>query len=229
MARVDKGSTLLESVMQPDRSIVEKNDGTLEGSIIFKSTDADNFPEIDDLHPDDDRLECYNKALTYNSNGLITCQASYFGIIRSIYQISYTGGSNSDPIETHKDFTATIGGTAALPKNDASFDEDTEEFLGFPKGDLQGVQYYLTSSNTLTISYWMDSPPNLSSIMSVVNDPQSVGSRVVTNPLELPVLVRNWLMVSIPVRRVGNFFQVTEQWMGSGEDGWNNKIYPKQS
>lgn len=228
MARVKKGDALTDAIMQPDRSIVEKNDGTLEGSITFKSDDVENFPDIDDLHPDDDRLECYNKTITYNANGLITCQASYFGIIPSVYQISYTGGSNSDPIETHKNFTASIGGSADLPKNDASFDDDTGEFLGFPTGDLQGVQYYLTSSNTLTISYWMDDTPNLDAVMSVVSNPQTVAGRVVVNPLALPTLVKNWLMVAIPVRRVGNFYQVTEQWMGSGEDGWKPLIYPKQ-
>ena len=244
MAIVIKGSDLSTPEMQPDRSIVEKNDGTLEGVVIFKgssdvpypsdsSTPSGIWPAIEDTHPDDDRLECYNLAFTEGPNGITTCQASYFGVVPSQYQVSYTGGSNSEPIETHPNFTS-LAGTASSPNNDAEWDEETGEFIGFTDGQFQGIEYYLTPSNTLTISYWLDQAPNLTALMSVYRNPLTLGSgsdagREDTSGIVLPSNVLNWLLVSIPTRKVGNFYQVTEEWIGSGLRGWNTLIYRNQN
>lgn len=242
-----KGDDLKDPVMQPDRSIVEKNDGTIEGVVVFKAEKNlrssgnrwwgrdrvyDKFPEINDEHPDDDRLQCYNLAFTNNPNGIITCQASYFGVIPSQYQVSYTGGSNSEPIETHPNF-AYLAGTVSNPKPNAKWDTETGEFISFTDGEYQGLEYYLTPSNTLSITYWLDRTPNLKALMSVYGNPLTLATeddegRENTSGIVLPN-VKSWLLVSIPTRKVGNFYQVTEQWIGSGNlKGWNKLIYPNQ-
>ena len=84
MSRVTKGE-LAEVVLQPDRSINEKNDGTLEGQVVYKCDRANvsRLPRIGDAHPDDSRLEAYNISKTYNSSGLVTSTISYFGLIAS--------------------------------------------------------------------------------------------------------------------------------------------------
>ena len=254
MARVVKGgSNDQKVVMQPDRSIVEKNDGTLEGTVIFKQGEAPtvtrftpsgnqittgggtgedpyrDFPDIDDPHPDDDRLECYNLAYTHNANGYITCQASYFGVVPGQYQVTHNIGSDSAPIETHPNF-GSLAGTASSPKNDAAFDDETGEFLNFTEGQFAGLQYYLTPSNNLSITYWLDTAPNLQALMSVWRDPLTLNDqRDNTSGIVLPTNVISWLLVSVPTRKVGKFWQVTEQWLGSGSNrGWNVQIYPNQ-
>ena len=233
---ITKGKDIsVEAVMQPDRAIIEKNDGLLEGSITFTAA-VDNlesydspFPEIDEEHPDDDRLECYNLAYTFGTNSLVTCVASYIGIVPKKFQVDYSASTNSEPIETHPLFENKLAGTASSPKNDAIFDEDTEEFIGFPKGKFQGVSHYLVPAATLSMSFWLDESPLLNALMSVYPNPLTSESRTNESGIKLPSKVGNWMLVSAPVRKVGNFWQVTEQWLASGEDGWNAKIYPKQS
>ena len=56
---------------QTDSSYVIKNDDTIEASLTFV-VDTENeylLPAINDKHPDDARLECYNKANTYGNLG----------------------------------------------------------------------------------------------------------------------------------------------------------------
>ena len=208
---------------QPGRTIIKKNDGTFEGNITFKSDSKTDFPEIGDLHPDNGNLECYNLAVTSNSLGLYTCQASYFGIegSKTDPQVQYTGGSQSEPIETFPDFNLTVtglAGTAANPNNDAVFDEETGEFIGFMDGELQGVQYYLVPSNTISVTYWQDTPPEVE-LMLIRSRPPGTQSFI------LPP-VANWLLTASPVRSVGNFYQVSETWLGSAPGvGWNSAIY----
>ena len=71
--------------IQTDRTVTEKRDGTLEGSISFicDVADKDALPTFGDLHIDDDRLELFNAQTTYNGLELVTLTASYFGISAS--------------------------------------------------------------------------------------------------------------------------------------------------
>jgi len=213
---------------QTDSSYVIKNDGTIEASLTF-AVDKINLhllPIIEDEHPDDSRLQCYNKAITYGNLDMITCVCSYFGIaakVTSDPSFDYQGGTSSEPIETHDRFDVFAGDSAA-PKNGAVFEDDGsfKHFAGDGAGSLLGVQYYLTPAVNVSVTYWTTKKPNLSNRMKIYKDPE-IGKDIFKRVPN----VKNYLLVDMPYRRVGNLYQVTEQYMGSGSRGWNETIYKK--
>ena len=147
--------------IQTDRTVTEKRDGTLEGSIKFicDVADKDALPTFGDLHIDDNRLELFNAQTTYNGLELVTLTASYFGISASeasggpAQVISFSGGSNNEPIETHPNFEqmAGLANPPASRETGSVWDPITGQFLRFDGGEFKGVQYYLTPSTTITI------------------------------------------------------------------------------
>jgi hypothetical protein len=238
MSRVTKGD-LSQAIIQPDRSINEKNDGTLEGQVVYKCAKEDEYklPQIKDDHPDDARLECYNITKTHNSNGIITATASFFGLNASVTEavISYSGAQNNEPIETHPEFITDLAGTVDSPKNGAVFVEDDQDpeygtFIKFGGGEddtktpaFRGVEYYLTPSTQITLSYWTDKVPDLKDRLFIYEDLGNIPSR----QFKVPPDVKDFLLLDTPYRQVGSFYQVTEQYLGSGPDGWNDKIYTR--
>ena len=210
--------------IQTDRTVTEKRDGTLEGSIKFicDVADKDALPTFGDLHIDDDRLELFNAQTTYNGLELVTLTASYFGISASeasggpAKTIAFSGGSNNQPIETHPDF-ADLAGNKGNPADGAVWDPITGQFLRFDGGEFKGVQYYLTPSTTITISYWKSSAPKLKKRMVIVDSLSGVS---------LPADVKNLLRIETSYRKTGSSYQITEQYLASGVDGWNTTIYP---
>ncbi len=226
---IEKGTPISSKIQQADSSYVIKNDGTIEGTLTFV-VDKDSIfdlPLIGDDHPDDVRLKCYNKSTTYGSLNTVTCVCSYFGVATTSEKntepiISYEGGVNHEPIATHPRWNL-IGGEPGSPENGAQYDEDTGEFIGFTgddAGDLLGVQYYLTPSANFSLTYWTTKTPNLERRLKIVKDPE-IGKKMFPR---IPT-VRNFLLVDMPYRKVGDLYQVTEQYMGSGENGWNEEIY----
>ena len=244
--RVEKGNNLAVAVKQPGRTIVESQEGTLEGSITWKADvgfltpdlvdSSDLFPTIatnngepSSNHPDDPRLECYNRTITFGSNNIATCVASYFGLVlpKTVPTMSFTGGVTTDPIETHPDFLDF--GTAA---NGAQFD-DEGRFLRFSKfvdggvtnlnsgtnTNFYGVDSYLTSVTNITLSWWSDSKPIPTKLASVTSFLPYLAK--VRNPKG----VKDFLLLSESITQVGNFYQITQQYKGSVSPGWNAKIY----
>jgi len=247
MARVTKGEIPTVFVLggidtqislQPGRTINEKNDGTLEGQAIFKCDKSyvDNIPKLKSLHPDDDRLEAYDISKTYNSNGLVTVVVSYFGLTASKTDpvITYSGGQNNEPIETHPNFVK-FAGTVNAPLNGAKFvteGEDRGAFIGFTedtagedaaldKKQFRGIEYYLTPSTQITVSYWQDKVPALKDRLTITKRIKGINSQ----DLKKPSNVKDFLLLDTPYRQVGSFYQVTEQYLGSGPAGWNDEIY----
>jgi hypothetical protein len=150
--------------------------------------------------------------------------ASYFGLSESSPNggdglvVSFSGGANNDPIETHPEFSTDIGGTVDDPTFGAVFDPVTGQFLRFNPGSQHaGVQYYLTPATQITISYWKSSVPNLKKRMEVVDKISGVS---------LPADVKNLLRVETSYRTTGSSYQVTEVYLASGVDGWDPIIYP---
>ena len=241
--RVDKGDNIGVAVMQPGRTIVESQEGTLEGSVTWKADVGDLTPETVDSsdlfptiatnngdpgsnHPDDDRLECYNRTITFGNNNIATCVASYFGLTLSqtVPTMSFTGGVTTEPIETHPDF-ATFG-TAA---NGAQFDDEGRflRFSEFVSGstnsgtntNFYGVTSYLTPSTNITISWWSNAKPTPSKLATVTSFlPYEANVRK-------PQGVADFLLLSESIKQVGNFYEITQQYMGSVSPGWNTKIY----
>lgn len=237
---------------QVGRTITYNNDGTLEGSVVFKgfatinedgaTTDPAGLPVVPENgrpgsdHPDDKRLECYNRTIVYGNNGLVTCTASYFGIDgiggKSDLTFSFSGGVTTEPIETHPSFTSTLAGTASSPLNGAAFDEETGEFIGFAEfttpgkddnKNLLGVDSYLTPATNITVSWWQDKQPRPSKTATW-------GTNINGLPAEdfrKPSGVKNFLLLDESYSQVGNFYQVTQSYLGSGDNGWNKDIYDK--
>jgi len=228
MSLITKGG--FESVgdyaIQPDRSITEKNDGTLEGIVVMRCDKSKQYalPIIGATHPDDSRLEMYQSGKVYQSNGVVEMTGSFFGLVSSETEpeISYSGGQNNDPIDTHPDFE-DFAGTPAAPLNGAKFDAESQEFIGFfspsaaGQPNFRGVQYYLTPSSLITLSYWTDKVPTLKNRMSVHDS---------VDGFKKPDDMKDFLLVDTPYRQVGSFYQVTEQYVGSGPNGINRVIYP---
>lgn len=216
-------------LMQPDRSVNEKNDGTLEGTIVFKCDidDIGSLPSFGDLHPDDDRLEAYNVATSYGALNVVTRTNSYFGLSSTSggtdangRTVSFSGGHNNEPIETHPDFEE-FAGTAENPnlENGALWDKITGEFIGFDTFSKQaGVKYYLTPATMISVSYWTDSVPILKKRMQIVD--KITGVRKQDG-------VKNYLRTDTLYRQTGSSYQVTEQYLASGVDGWDGEIYPQ--
>ena len=209
--------------IQPGFSLVEKNDGTLEGQVVF-ICDVDreqNLPQMGSLHPRDSRCELYNREKTYLGLERIQLTASYFGLIAKKTEpiLSYIPNTNQEPITSHPSFE-TFAGTSANPLNGATFDADSGEFLGFYDQtitDLFGVSFYLTPATLLSLTYWTREVPNLGRRM--LRKSSIPGFRK-------PADVKEFLILDYPYRQVGNFYQVTEQIMGSGPNGFSTTLYP---
>lgn len=227
MAYVKKGSIrefYADGVaVQPDYSITEKNDGTLEGQITFVCDINDflSLPQMGSTHVRDARLELYNREITYQGLNMVSMTGSYFGLISSKTEptIAYTPNTNQEPITSHKDFVDFAGDKDA-PLNGAKFDDDTGEFLGFfdpDVKDLFGVSAYLIPATLLSLTYWTDKVPKLGKRMQ----------RKSSIPgFYRPEDVAEFLILDYPYRQVGNFYQVTELIMGSGENGFSTTLYP---
>lgn len=181
-------------------------------------------PKFGDPHPRDPRCEVVAVSAVSLPNKLIRFEVEYFGL---------TSGKNSTPkwsfhrslaeeaIETHPDFVTKIGGTPDVPLNDAQYDKQSKEFIGFPADapyNLGGVRGYLTGNNTMRKHYF-------------TIDPEQGGSgmgKVFTIPSDVPgvepgqqALKTNWAN-----QRIGlHYYEVTEEYLVAGINGWNHLIY----
>lgn len=209
--------------IQQGYSLTEKNDGTIDGTVTFKTDDTRiaSVPRIGSTHPRDPRCECYTSEPTWHANGEVTIVNSYFGLQsrKTDPIISYTPNTNTDDIRSHPDF-AELAGTADAPNEDnkATWNPETGEFLGFFGGELLGVEFYLVPASLLSLSYWTDSVPSLKKRMTIQVDVAG---------FKKPADVKELMLLDTPYRQVGSFYQVTEQWMGSGPKGFSRKVYPQ--
>jgi len=208
--------------IQPDYVITEKNDGSIEGNVIFECDIADfaNLPQMGAAHPSDSRCELYNREIKFGRLGKVTMTGSYFGIVESPTAsiLSYAPNVDKEPVETHPSF-GTFAGTKAVPINGAKFDDDTGEFLGFFDPaiiELFGVSHYLVPATIVSLTYWSLSPPSLSRRMSIVSS---------VDGFTKPDDVTDFLLTDMPYRQVGTFYQITEQYLGSGINGWSEILY----
>lgn len=105
-----------------------RNDGfgLLESTIQIR-TSQDNrgsLPGKGDKHPRDERLFLYRKEVNKVQAGLIEVRLEYAGIEqndRTEVKLSISSASSTDPIETHPNFAAKIGGKPSAPLNGAVF------------------------------------------------------------------------------------------------------------
>jgi hypothetical protein len=170
------------------------------------------------LHPYDYRLTAYKRRVTRVKTDKVRITLSFIGIITdpTPWIIDHPGGTGQDPIETHPSFT-NLAGTSASPKNGAKFDSITGEFIGFldPTNTLCGVRAYIVPNIIVNATYYTHYIPNLNQVAKITSFP----------PIYAPGNVRNWLLLGQPYKQIGNLYQVTNQYLGSGEGGWNTRVY----
>lgn len=208
--------------LQPDSEITVDDYGVMRGTAVFEFpaalapilTPALNISR----HPKEPRLTCYEVSLKYSKLQTAVATAQYIGLLYdpSLPKIEFAGGSGQDPIETHPDFV-DFAGTPEDPQNGATFDENTGEFIGFTEpGNFQGVRSYIVPSVIVNYSYYTSSAPSLASVGRIFGGVPG---------FRRPPNVRNFLLVGMPYRQTANIYFVTEQYLGSGERGWNREIY----
>lgn len=203
--------------LQPGSTVVERDDGTIEGSAVFEgpASEISYAPRLGESHPKDRRLECYTREVVFTKLEKAQVVCSYFGIDGTKTDTIYSmpGGQSTRPIETHPNFAEF-----ATSENGAKFDDDGL-FLGFgdrTKASWFGVQYYFEGTTPVSGVYWTSREPKLEKRGTI---------KASLRGFRTPPGVGDFLLVDTPYRRVGSFYQVTEQWLGSGENGWNPTIY----
>lgn len=207
--------------LQPGWTIDEDEHGLMTGECSWEGDIAYyGAYQTGLLHPYDARLTSYRRRVTRLSADKCRITHSFIGLKYDPTPmfIEHPGGSGQEPIETHPDFT-DFAGTPASPKNGAKFDDETGEFIGFTdiENSLAGVRSYIVPSVLATLSYYTHYVPNLAYVARI--------SHFYPPDLIRPPNVRNFLLVGMPYRRIGNLFQVSMQLLGSGPRGWNTKIY----
>ena len=208
--------------MQPDRKLTEKDDGSIEGTVTFECDRAfaGNLPQKGAQHPDDPRCELYSRDVTYLRLGKVRMVGSYFGIVAPQTDPVLTSSGDADrlPIVLHPKFESDLGGDPLNPKNGALFDQETGEFLGFFEtgNSLLGVEYFFQASCQVSLTYWTRKVPTLKKLNKIY--PSVEG-------FKKPEGCKDFLLTGSPYRQVGTHYQVTENYLGSGPNGWNPKIY----
>lgn len=209
--------------LQPGWTIDEDENGLLTGELSYEGDFAYwrllpiSFG-YGRLHPYDTRLTAYKRRVQRLKGDKVRITLSFIGITRdpTPWIVEHPGGSGQDPIETHPDFS-NFAGTPTSPKNGAKFDSETGEFIGFTdrSNSLAGVSAYIVPSVVVNASYYTHFAPQIGNVGKISGFP----------PIYAPRNVRNWLLIGMPYRQIGNLYQVTPQFLGSGPLGWNTRIY----
>jgi len=220
MARIIHGYPGM--TLQQGWTVDEDENGLLTGEVSWIGDfGVSNYIQKGQLHPFDYRLTGYRRRLTRLANGKCNVTIGYIGLASepTAAYIEYPGGSGQEPIETHPDFVS-FAGTPENPLNGAQF-EDTGEFIGFASEDnqqeLNGTRSYIVPSVLVNLTYYTHYVPNVSRIgkpwTGYIPD------------LIKPPNVRDWLLIGMPYKKLGNLFQVSQQILGSGPNGWNRNVY----
>jgi hypothetical protein len=225
MAGLRKRGNAPGLIRQPGSKLSYKQDGTIQGSIVYEGDASARAaaPKINSSHPDDSRAICYDVEIENLKSGKIRATAAYIGVTAdpTPWFLSGTGSLDKESIVTHPDFVAKIGGTAASPKNGAKFDDDTKEFLGFPAdadGALGGVDSYFVPSVVYRFTRWTYRQPDFGDLGKIQTPPVAIRK---------PASVRDFLLGSGTYHQVGNLYQETMEFWGSGPRGWNRMIYSR--
>jgi hypothetical protein len=216
--------------LQPRRRVIRKADGTVEA--IEKYRGGAGTLTAGKVSKDQPGAVAHQVETEFLENGLIETTVHYHGLssefsFESRTTLEYPGGVDQVSIQLHPKFR-DFAGTPGNPENGALWvdietgEEATEEtekarFEGFvlnPESEFFGVESYLVARPMVYKSYFRKSRPNLEKLMTIKS---SVGINVPG--------IRNWLLVDMPFRQVSDGYQITEQYKGAPDPGWNKDIY----
>jgi hypothetical protein len=208
--------------LQPGSEVSEDENGLLTGTCVYEGDVGFIYqvPEIGAMHPYNFRLTAYKRQISRIANKKLRATINYIGVSADPTPmfIEHPGGSGQDPIQTHPKFEE-FAGTAAAPKNGAYFDPETGDFVGFtdPDSKFFGTTSYIVPSVMVNLSFYSHYVPDLDYVGEVYQ-------WTVPN-LIAPPNVKDFLLLGMPYRQIGNLFQITHQILGSGPNGWNRTIY----
>ncbi len=227
MAIKTYGSLVARGVVkQPDSEIVYGHTGLVEGTVTFKY-DATMRSTMLSLrgtpHPDDSNVILHQFRDIKNRAGIRTAVFDCIGISKDPTDKIYSFGPSTSTaaITAHPDFISRIGGKKGNSKNGAIFDDDGQ-FIRFNEAhqdfaaELGGVESYITGTIIVRATYYTRTPPRISKAYSIVETlpgiPEISG-------------VKNWLYMPPAPEPVSGLWRVSEEFLGSGPDGWSQIIY----
>ena len=175
-------------------------------------------------HPLWTYLDCDKVSVTQTEAGWVG-EGSFYGFTGSpdpIYDLDYS--TSEEPIETHKDFRTSLGGTPTTPLHGAKFDSDGA-FLGFSTGFAsdaeadawRGIRGYLSPGAIWRKNYITKVRPTDLGELGHIDIPEG-------SPPTIPN-GRNWLYIGLTWEQRGLTYTVRKEWRASGRRGWNTSIY----
>ncbi len=221
-------------LMQPDRQITIKADGSAEGTVAYECDKADVLflPKARSAHPDEPSLVAHQIAITFMGLEKVRAVYSYIGLTAEYSEdnnsIEMDVSCDQVPIQTHPDFK-DFAGTPEEPAEgaiwvDATTGEPTKksknaEFRGWSSGEFMGLETYLIPRPVVRKSYLRRSAPSMTEVGTIVDKIPGV-----TNPPG----IKNWFCLGSSFVEVGGVFRCTEEFKGSPAPGWNKKVYKKR-
>lgn len=208
--------------LQPGWEIVETQEDTLVATLTFKGPYAQRMaaPQRGALIPTGDPLYCHERRMKRLPLGLCEVRCDFIGILAdpTPFRVEFPGGTGTEAIELHDQFE-DFAGTADEPneENGAKFDPETNEFIGFTAGPKRGMKSYYVPNTIVNVSYWTFRAPQ----------PRRITREILASipGLIVPSSVKDFLLIGMPFRQVGPLWGVTEQYLGSGPNGWDTDVY----
>lgn len=215
--------------LTPGATVTYNSDGTITGTAKYAYAQTDTPAVIGNTHPDDSRATAVSYTLEFDEVFQYAV-IQYRGVwSTSVVRVDVQAALQANPIETHPNFTSTLGGTPSGPLNGAVFDANGV-FLGWPAGsalNLGGVRFYLAAANTYRFTA---ATTSASAVASAVGNIGAVASSVTGGGLTISqsdgFMLQN---VTVDYESVGagvTVYTYSEVWVSTQPPGWNTNIYP---
>ena len=218
-------------VNTPNATISFNRDGSLSGTAIYKfeKTGVLSILPTGTAHPFDSDAFLSDKKITWEEPWC-TIDASYMGVWSSTQQeVDCICSTSQDPIQTHRLWASTIGGTPSAPLNLAVYDPNGD-FLYFPTdapNSLGGVTSYLNGGLEAKMSFTTDSGTD---VINAINSLGHAASSVTLGLITFSASYRQVLVTNVTYKEYnvgGNgIWQITLTYSFTQANGWNSLIYP---
>ncbi len=207
-------------------TLENRDDGSVVGREVFyclwKSVSSLMPKRNKSQHPDFSTLICSTAIATRMKPGIVAkIDVTYSGFLggdpgQDDWVQELAAATRQEPIETHPDFVAKIGGKKGAELNDAVFDDDGK-FVGFKQtSKFAGVKSWLVCGTSYRIRRTSSGRPNSIKDVGTRKQP-AIG---IATPEKA-----DWLLVARTWRRSGGVYEINEEWQLSGPKGWDTTIY----
>lgn len=182
------------------------------------------------IHPTFPWLIRDTASIVREEANLARVQINFKGVPPTTNQKTYrlSAVTESQPIESHKDFITKVGGTPDSPKNGAVFDRYSK-FIGFQtklsdgsSNPKAGIRSYLSPS----LSYeeiWVNGGGT--GLTGTLANLGKIDSPPSSNCFPTGLDGRNFLLAAGDAEQVGTGLRITRKWRLSGKRGWDTDIY----